>query len=129
MIVDMTDDLAREDLWLMAILFLDSDLLENRCAGGTRVRLRLGVNLEEAVVPFDNLHPRPNMGCLEGDVGQAVDLDPGRDLHPQRRVTRERQEALRNGPEKRRVLGLQRIQENVRAKVNMIHRTLLPLQR
>ncbi len=65
---------------------VETDGLEDRRTGRPGVGLRLGVHLEQTVVAFDDLHPGPDVGGLERDIGEAVDLDAGRDLHIERGV-------------------------------------------
>ena len=107
----------RRMIWLDATLRLDAvglleaDLFEDGGAGGAHLGLLGRVDLEHAVVALDDLHARLHLGGLEGHVGEPVDLDAGRDLDRQRGVTRERQEALRDGAQEGRVLGLQAVDE------------------
>jgi hypothetical protein len=55
------------------------------------------VELEQAISALDDLHARGDPRALQRDVGQRVDGDPGRDLDDQRRLSVQRQEALRDG--------------------------------
>ena len=95
----------------MRSVSLRPDLVEDGRAGGADLRLLGRVDLEHAVVALDDLHARLHVRGLEGDVGEAVDLDAGRDLDRQRGIAGERQEALRDGTQEGRVLGLQAVDE------------------
>ena len=96
---------------LDAVGLLEADLVEDGGAGGAHLRLLGGVDLEHAVVALDDLHARLHVGRLEGDVGEPVDLDARRDLDRQRGIAGEGQEALRDGAQEGRVLGLQAVDE------------------
>jgi hypothetical protein len=119
--VDVVDDLAREDPGLPAVLHLQPQRLEDRRPGRQDVGLRRRVHLEQPVEPLDDLHAGPHRGGLHGHVGDPVDLDAGRDLHPERRVVGQRQESLGHRAEERRVLRLQRIEEHVGSQVRHAH--------
>ena len=57
-VVDVADDLARQDPRLDPRGLLDADLREDRRAGGPDLRLRRRVDLEQAEEPLDDLHRR-----------------------------------------------------------------------
>ena len=75
------------------------------------------VHFQESEQALDDLHPRLHTRGLQGDIGDAVDLDARRDLDPQRGVPREGKEASGHGAEICRVLGLQIVKETVRSKI------------
>jgi hypothetical protein len=99
-----TFGLIRSASWLGLV---DFEGVENRPAGRPHLGLDLVVDLEQAEQPLDDLHPGPHLGGLEGDVGDPVDLDSGRDLHPQRCVPGQRQETARHCAQIGRVLRLE----------------------
>jgi len=112
-VVEMADDLAREDLRLVPVVLVDPELAEDRGPRRSGLRLLLGVNLEQAVVALDDLHPRAHPSRLEGDIGEPVDLDAGRDLDIKTRVAGKREEPLGDGPDKGRVLRLQIVEKDI----------------
>jgi len=79
-VVDAAHDLARQDARLQAVGFLEPQIAQDGAAGAAHLGLRLGVDLQQPEDALDDLHRRPHAVGLQRDVGDAVDLDPGRDL-------------------------------------------------
>jgi hypothetical protein len=48
---------------------------------------------QKSVQAFDYLHSRAHGGRFEGDIGNSVNFDTGRDFYPQRRIPWQRQES------------------------------------
>jgi hypothetical protein len=71
------------------------------------------MDLQQAIQAFDDLHAGIDARAFNRDIGDAVDLNAGRDLDPQRGITGQRQETLGDGSQKGGMLRLQRIQKNV----------------
>ena len=79
------------------------------------------MNLQQTVKTLNNLHARPHIGGLEGHVGDAINLDTGRYLDPQRGIAGKRQEAASDRAKKGRVLRLEVIEKDVTAQFSIGH--------
>jgi len=116
-VVDVLDDLRGQHPRLDAVALLELERLEDGDARLAHLALRGAVDLEHAVEPLDDLHARPHVGGLDGDVGHPVDLDARGDLHDQGRLAGDGEEALGHRPEEGGELGLERVEEDEAAKV------------
>src|ERR1017187_6236299 len=108
--VDVADDLRGEDSRLDPVRLVQRKGGEDGGAGLPDLGLRGAVDLEHPVEPLDDLHARAHVGRLHGDVGDAVDLDAGGDLHDQGRLVGNREKAPGDRADVGRELRLHRIE-------------------
>ncbi len=117
--VHAADDLAGQDLRLPALLGPHAQRVEDGDAPAARTSAWSDEwTSSSAEQPLDHLHGRPDLGGLERNVGDAVDLDAGRNLDPQRGIAGQGQETPRRGADEGRHLRLQAIQENIRTQID-----------
>ena len=76
------------------------------------LRLRGAVDLEHPIEPLDDLHAGAHVGRLDGDVGDAVDLDARGDLHDEGGLEGDRKETSGDRSDVRRHLRLQRVERD-----------------
>lgn len=106
---DVANDLTGDDAGFEAVGLVEAEGVEDSGASGADFALAGGVDFEEAVETFDDLHAGGNGRCFEGDIGDTVDFDTGGDFDPEGGVAREGEEAARDGAEKSGMLGLETI--------------------
>ena len=114
-VVDEADDAAAVNDGLVAVLLLQLEGVEDGGAGGADVGLRLGMDFQQAVEAFDDLHAGGDLGAFEGHVGDAVDLHAGGNFDEEGGLAGDGQKALRYGREERRDLRLEAVEEDVGA--------------
>src|ERR1022692_38693 len=114
--LDGADDLIGHHRRLDAIFLAHLEVSQDRGARVAHVPLIVGVDLQQAIGPLDDLDRRHHPGRLERDIGDPVDGDPRRDLDEQRRLPRHRQKTTGSLPHEARQLRLQSIQERVAAE-------------
>src|SRR2546430_12076483 len=81
---DVADDLAGCDLRLDALLFLETEHVQDGTARLADVGLRVGVQLEHAVHALDDHHARTDVGGFQRHVRDTHDVHARRDLHEKR---------------------------------------------
>src|SRR5664280_359618 len=108
--VDAPDDLRGEDPRLDPVGLVQGKGGEDGGAGLPDLGLREAVDLEHPVEPLDDLHAGAHVGRLDGDVGDAVDLDARRNLHDEGRLEGDRKEPAGDRSDVCRHLRLQRVE-------------------
>ena len=114
-VADVANHLARGDLRLDALFFLEIEQVENREPRLPHVGLRVGVQLQHAVKALDDHHAGTDVRRFQRGVGDAHDVHAGRDFDEERCLSGNGEKSLCDRPEKRGELRLEAVDEDVAA--------------